>query len=227
MQNLNAYDQAKFFDDFSQTEVYQKLLQDFDELSFEKFAFQKHSPTPREHLGSRNKQTVFSVVPFYYLRFLLEKNPKEIYDLGCGWNIFKKYIPNVIGVGAESVDSASFYADIHDYVDDDYIQGHQDYFESVFSICALHFHPIGDFGKVINDFYSMMKKDSRGFLALNIMRMIEQDKTLSENPSRKQIDQICRDELSKLDHIRFLVVDIDMHFLDEGMDGNVRLVMEK
>jgi hypothetical protein len=164
--NINTYDKEKFQKEFNKTEIYQQLIKDFDEISLEKnFWATKNVGTPRYQVGCSNRRTLFPATSFYYLNFLLETNPSEIYDLGCGWNIFKRYIPNIIGVGAESPDSPDFFGDIHDYVDDDYIQGHQNYFESVFSICALHFHPLSDISKVVNGFYTMIRPGGRGYLS--------------------------------------------------------------
>jgi hypothetical protein len=106
----------------------------------------------------------FPVTAFYYLEFLTNQNPSVIYDLGCGWNIFKKYIPNIIGIGEEDPKSQYYFADIHGRVDPNYVEQHQNYFESVFSICALHFRPLRELRQIALEFISMMKPDSYGFL---------------------------------------------------------------
>jgi hypothetical protein len=241
MKNLNPYPEEKYSLKFKKTDLYKKLTEDFNEVTlkksywstlinldtyktnFYKTIIQKEF-TPRQLIGSEQK---FSATLFYYLEFLIEKNPEKIYDLGCGCNIFKKYIPNIIGIGAEDPNGQRFYGDIHDYVDEEFIQGHKDYFESVFSICALHFRPLTEFSKVVNEFYSMIKPGGRGFLSINLKRMIEKSENFMKNTSVKEYDAYCREQLDTLTHIKFLVVDIDLEFLDEAMDGNIRLVMEK
>ena len=229
MKNFNDYNEKIFSSEFKKTDIYRKLSKDFDVVSLKKFYWnnlQETRATPRQSIG--DSHTEFSAVPFYYLNFLLDRNPQQIYDLGCGWNIFKKYIPNIIGVGAEPPGSKFYHADIHDFVDNDYVQYHQDYFESVFSINALHFCPLTEFEKIVTNFYSMIKPQGRGFLALNVQRMLlEQTAPMLNNRSSSSLDTFCRSELSKLSYIKFLVVDIDFTILDEGMDGNIRLVMEK
>ena len=72
-----------------------------------------------------------------------------------------------------NLDTVPFYGDIHGIVDDDYIEQHQSYFESVFSICALHFQPIDQFCKIVRDFSSMVKPNGHGFLSVNLQRMID------------------------------------------------------
>lgn len=231
MNNLNPYIEQEYSAKFTQTDIYKRLSEDFDYVCLSKFYFAsphlKTGITPRQMIGSYSTRD-FSACIFYYIDFLLETNPQQIVDLGCGWNIFKKYIPTVIGIGAENPHSPQYYADQHDYVDNVFVQGHQDQFESVFSICSLHFHPLQELSKVINDFYSMIKPGGRGFLALNLQRMIdESNDKFMPGSTRAEYEAYCRAQLSRLDHIKFLVVDVDLQMVDEGLDGNVRLVMEK
>jgi hypothetical protein len=66
-----------------------------------------------------------------------------------------------------------FYGDLHGLVDDKYVSEHQNYFESMFSICALHFHPINYLSTVIENFASMIAPGGRGFIGINLQRMID------------------------------------------------------
>ena len=227
MQNINPYPEKVFQEEFSKTDLYQQLVNDYDIVTFDKHFKYRESWdafTPRQLFGQRRK-TIFSAVAFYYLQFLRDNNPQRIYDLGCGWNIFKKYFPEVIGVGAEYQDGEGFFGDIHDYVDEEYIANHQGEFESVFSINALHFHPIEKFKVIIEDFYSMIKPGGRGFIALNSDKMVY----LGKNPPKgaDNLEKFFRSELLTLNHIKFLVVDIDLSVMHSSMEGNIRLVMEK
>ena len=171
------------------------------------------------------------MVPFFYLKPLLEKNPKIIHDLGAGWNIFKKYIPNIVGISPTHAEDN--YSDIHDIVDATFVCGHQNYFESVFSINALHFRPLTDLKAVIQEFASMVAPGGRGFLALNIMRMIERTPIESTkevlgtiDPTNKEYSEYTRKVLSDI-NLNYLIIDIDLTVMDEYMDGNIRIVFEK
>ena len=230
MKNLNPYIEQEYSAKFKQTDIYKRLSEDFDYVCLSKFYFTSPhlntGATPRQMIGSYTTKD-FSACIFYYIDFLTETNPAQIVDLGCGWNIFKQYIPNVFGIGAEQPSSKSYYADQHDFVDDVFVAGHQDSFESVFSICSLHFRSLQDFAKVVNEFYSMIKPGGRGFLALNLQRMVDRSGSFMRGSSPDEYDAYCRSQLSTLEHIKFLVVDIDMRMVDEGLDGNIRLVMEK
>lgn len=224
MRNINPYNQENFEREFVNTDLYRQLKNDFDCIIFNKLWLEENTKTPREQKGSYQK-TLMTANPFYYLTFLLEKNPTKIYDLGCGWNIFKRYIPNIIGIGAENPNGSDFYADIHDYVDDAFVEGHQGYFESVFSINALHFIPLSQLQKIISDFHSMIKPGGRGFLALNLARLIDRDELFQDLPI-EDVEKYARNVLQNL-NIDYLVVDIDFSVYDEYMDGNIRLVMQR
>jgi hypothetical protein len=220
--NINTYQQTEFESRFKKNLMYQQLVKDFDVIDFRKHWNGYRCGTPRQKVGTR----VFSVVPFYYFEYLLSAKSSTIYDIGCGWNVFKKYLPNVIGIGAELPVSGNFYGDVHDFVDDDFVKGHQDFFESVFSICALHFHPMRDLQKIVKDFISMLKPGGIGFLALNAQRMIDRDLDKFGCLSSDDLDRYIRNELGMID-TRWLVFDIDLSVLEEFMNGNIRLVMQK
>jgi len=170
---------------------------------------------------------------FYYLNYLLEKNPKKIYDLGCGWNIFKKYIPNIIGIGDEDPAGEKYY-DEYGHVDQDYINLHQNYFESVFSINALHFIPLSSLRNMVVDFISMVAPGGRGFITFNLMRMFERssnqfllEKFKTITPTNQQFDLYIRESLQYLP-CKIIVFDVDvMNSINDVMEGNIRLVFEK
>lgn len=270
---------------FKTTEVYKKLICDYtdEKLVWHKFFHLGNTikSITEEHFTPRSAyKAEFSATVFYYLLPLLEKNPQIIYDLGCGKNMFKKYLPNVIGIDAEipaqvklssmyntvkdeswpSISSiedfnnlpiciqtecltvhkldlnniqSNFYGDIYGKFNDEYVASHQNYFESVFAICSLHFHPLSDFKKIILDFASMICVNGRGFLSLNLQRLIERSSTDfltaqfgTTTPTTMQYDNWLRKELSTT-KLNFLILDVDLTLLDEAIDGNIRLVIEK
>lgn len=231
MNNLNPYNEEEFKEFFKKTNTYKLLTDDFEQLSWRKIFLWNSSLTPRQLAATGENR--FSVVSFYYLQSLLEKNPEHIYDLGCGWNIFKKYIPNIIGIGAEYPTGPDFHGDIHDFVDEGFVTGHQNYFESVFSINALHYHPLDKMQQIFENFLSMIQPGGRGFLAINLMRLVERTdpETMlllfnTVTPSENQYVNYIKNSLNFL-NCKFLIVDIDLSTMDESMDGNIRIVIEK
>ena len=282
LENLNSYNLEEFQTTFKYNHIYQRLVEDFGEenLVWDKFFNQpinlqnapkvKRGSTPRAQCT-----TLFSASVFYYLLPLLEIKYDLIYDLGCGANLFKPYIPRLVGIGEEwvhiknsyekikdanwpnitcpqdfdnlpnnikseclmvhnlaTINDVGFYGDIYGRFDNVYVQQHALSFQAIFSICALHFCPLSRFKKIVLDFVSLVKLGGRGFLALNIQRMIERESTqflLQEfstmTPTLLQYDQYIRKELSTL-NLKFLIVDIDLTLMDEGINGNIRLVFE-
>jgi hypothetical protein len=233
LNNINSYDEVRFRKEFKPTELYQSLSCDFSHITWDTHCDIYKNYTPRQFLGDSSKN-VFSAVPFYYLKYLLEVNPEKIYDLGCGWNIFKKYIPNIIGVGEEDPSASNYYGDEHGCVDQDYIDSHQNYFESVFTINALHFIPLSSMRERVVDFISMVAPGGRGFITLNLLRMVDRssDDFLTSTfgtlkPTNQQFDTYVRNSLDNLP-CQMLVFDVDLlTSLNDVMEGNIRLVFEK
>lgn len=249
MQNKNVYDKEHFYKEFAETKIAKQIQSDFKFVSWEKHFNTKdvtnyiseslniyenvledlweNKLTPREFIGSKINETQFSMAPLYYLRPLLENQTDKIYDLGCGWNIFKKYIPNIVGIDASGPDNPSYYADEHDVVDDDFIQGHANFFESVFSICALDFYPIENLKKRVEDFVSMVKPGGRGFLTLNVTTLLYTSKNKNfKNNQKKEVDQFVRDQLKDIP-INYIICDIDFTNINDSLDGNIRIVFER
>jgi hypothetical protein len=250
MKNLNAYDADSFKVTFQTMPMFKQVSNDFENLSWDKhFNFRKaprdlsyrmnseQTSTPREIMAPY----AFSVVPFYYLAKLVEQSPELIYDIGCGWNIFKKYIPNIVGVAGETVDDQYYAGDLHDFVDDDYIKLHQDCFESAFSINAIHFVPLKDFTSRVQGFVSMIQPGGRGFLAMNIEKMLDKKDSWNSTtealefltstfgtttPKVADLDSYVRNELSTM-ACNYLIFDVDLSDFRNYMDGNIRIVFER
>lgn len=219
--NINEYNVDIFRNKFQATEIYKSLCKDFTEIVFsDNLDYYSRIETPRQKLGVSR----FSAVPFYFLEYLTKHNPVEIYDLGCGWNAFKKYIPNIIGVGAED-NKNYFFGDILDYVNKDYILRHQNFFDSVFSICALHFIPLSNIRERVVDFVSMIKPNGHGFLAMNLQRMIDHDQSFRDR-SLQDIEVFVRTELYDIP-AEYQVFDLNFSTVDQWLDGNIRMVVHK
>lgn len=231
----NAYQRAEFEKKFVETDIFNQLKSEYDHLIFDKhfplMQQEKLYITPRQQYAEPlTIPSYFSVVPFYYLEFLTNVDPDTIYDLGCGWNIFKKYIPNIIGIGAEKPTHPSFNADVHDFIDNCFIDDHKDHFKSVFSINALHFIPLSQIRQRVLDFYSMIAPGGRGWLALNAKRMIELDSESNflsnNNVDVEAVSEYIDSELKNLPGT-ILLFDVDLSCLDNFMDGNIQIIFEK
>lgn len=231
MNNLNPYNPINFKEEFSKTHLHETIRNDFELVLYgDDWDEVVNGRTPRQIAATG----AISVKCFYYLKFLTEKNPKNIYDLGCGWNFFKRYIPNIIGIGAEDNSRECFYGDLYDKFDDTFVGKYQNYFESIFSINALHFSPLWNLKKIILDFVSIIKPGGQGFLSLNLARMKELSQNKFDHFSVSDFDQYVRDQLVEIP-VKYLCIDIDFEKhhnnwhsgMNEAMDGNIKLVFEK
>ena len=284
LENLNSYNFELFQTTFKYSDIYQQLAADFEEenLVWDKFfahnKLQIDQKIKRGHTPRAQCINKFTASVFYYLLPLLKIEYDYIYDLGCGANLFKPYIPRLVGIGAEwlhiknyyekikdaswphitlpqdfdnlpstiksecfmihnlpTTDDVGFYGDIYGYFDEVYVQQNALSFQAIYSICALHFCPLSQFKKIVLDFASLIKLGGRGFLALNIQRMIEKTSTqflvqefATPTPTLLQYDQYLRKELSTC-NLEFVIIDIDLsmpwYFTD--LNGNIRLVFQK
>lgn len=226
-QNLNAYNKEQFRRTFETTKIYQQLSQDFDEISFENTVVWDWAPTPRQRLASRRK-SVFSAVSFYYLNFLTQHNPDVIYDLGCGANYFKQYIPNIIGIGEETSENAFFRGDIPGKFDQQWLEKNQGQINSIFAICSLHFVSMSQMRQRVLDLASTLAPGGRAYIALNTSRMcdrmwqpwinwkypphysfIEPQQLFDKDADVAIVDRVIREQLSDMP-FTYEVFDVDI-----------------
>ena len=205
LENINPYNQTLWQNTFTKSDLYQKLEKDFDEILFEHFIenVTQHF-THRRILGSK----IFSGTVFYYIDFLLRDNPKIIYDIGCGWNVFKKYLP-IYGLDPKQKAADEIIA----FEQLDRVLG-----THVMSINALHFNQFSNLKEIVNKFIDSIDKGGKGFLALNVSRLEGFHMPSAELSIRKELFEYKNN---------FLVFDLDLSTPNAWMDGNLRMVIQK
>jgi hypothetical protein len=175
---------------------------------------------------------------FYFIWWVLQTSPRQVVDLGCGANLFKGMIPGLVGI-----DPVHPAADICDYVDKDFVEGHQDHFDSIMAINSLHFVGLEKFSSVIDDVLSMLAPGGRAFVTFGLDQMVSHTSDLHWNNifGKKDTDTSLTEVIVHLDSIirqrqhQFVVVDqyffvqddLGAIMLGNPIDGNLRLVMEK
>lgn len=168
---------------------------------------------------------------FYYISYLLAKQPNQIIDLGCGMNFFKDILPVTVHGFDRSPD-----ADEELWFDRNFEISRENQYEAVISINALNLYKPGlpYFLDVVEAYNKIIKPGGRGYLALNIARFIELteqsyliEKFGTSTPDPDTLQHYIYQQIAKLP-MNFLVVDclIDLVY-DEAVDGNIRLVWEK
>jgi len=231
MKNFNEYDPVKFKSDFQNTELYNKIVENADIILWEKFMSESENSlkiyTPRE----RHFSKIVTLVPFYYLQFLTEVNPSNIYDIGCGMNYFKKFIPSIIGIDAKT-NNGKIIGDIYGCFDEKFVLRNR--FDSAFAINSLHFVSLIKLRHRILEFVQVINTAGRGFLTFNSAMLLystpkaELKIIFPNGMTVELLDEYVRTQFDNIDNIEVLCFDSDLTLQSgDWMNGNIRVVFEK
>jgi|688.fasta_scaffold00284_57 hypothetical protein len=192
-----------------------------------------NTPTPREN--QLNSYWTFNT--FYYIEDLL-KFDGPIYDLGCGGNLLKPFVDNIIGIDPFHPD-----ADIGDICDEGFVAGHQNYFDRLIAINSLHFCALDKFSSTVDDFYSMLKPGGVGYVTFSLANMV----ALTSDSGWNTIFNKHPDQTNLIDVVTYLesciqAMPYNFHIVDQNyfvqrdygqliigneVDGNIRLVVQR
>lgn len=233
----NQYDDQYWRRHFPTTDLYQvvdaNMPSDVKRI-WNRSGYPGNTPTSREFHFTR----YFPMATFYFISWILQTSPRQVVDLGCGANLFKRMVPGLIGI-----DPVHPAADICDYVDKDFVRGHLDHFDAVMAINSLHFVGLEQFSSVIDDVFSMLAPGGRAFVTFGLDQMVSHTsdrcwhdifgKAATETSLSEVVTHL--DAMLQLRQHQFLVVDQYFFVQDElgpimlgnPIDGNIRLVMER
>jgi SAM-dependent methyltransferase len=222
LHQINPYNEEQFKEEFSQTDIFKQLTQDHDRILWEA-DMPWHRLTPRYLLAN----SMFTACSFFYLKYLTELNPTTIYDIGCGANMFKKYIPSIIGIDPDNEDSR----DLPGVFDSDFANNHENEFQAAFAFNSIHFVPITGINQQVSDFIKVIKPGGRGVITINslvvhIMTPVDVQYNMGINNFMGTFNKLI--ETIELPNVDILVCD----FQDNGQAGNeingdIRIVFEK
>ena len=232
MMTYQHYNKHEFLKQFYYSDWFTQLRKDYTYLFSDKIDIRV--PYAGNHNTVRNQIDTSSIFLFsvcYYLGFLIEKNPQVIADVGCGENIFKKYLPNIIGF------DKSISADIQEWFDDDFVSKHTDEFDCAFAVNSLHYISLVDVRTRINNFGKIIKKGGRGFATLNLKRLLEYTEPheyyklfdLTKKLTLEDYKNYLTKELTQIDYqvlVLDLVFDNNTIDIDDWFNGNIRIVFE-
>ena len=238
MIRINPLNSTKFLEDFKSSKIYLDLKKDYDLMDVDPNKFNQWygNRNPREVAGRKiweNEQTYMSLNPFYYLQFLLETNPASIIDIGCGWNIFKKYIPEVVGVDYKHPDGA----DIVQYYDNTFVENYYQTYDAGFSINGPVCSDPRDL-KELHDqlllFSELIRPGGRGFVSFvkpwnrSFERAMNWLEVNSYNKSSITEDVLIDDVYHTINQGKFKIVCFDSNaFGRASPDGDIKIVFEK
>lgn len=213
---------------------YQHSIASYKEMSFLKAAL--HTTVYDQPRRVLEDYRILDTVPYYYIKFLLERNPQSILDLGCGLNIFKPYIPGIVGLDS-NVYGATL-ADIVASFDLDYALANAESYDSIISINAIHFAPIDTITKRLTAVSQMMRPGYRSFVSFNIETWLMHtsldtvQKLFGQIPKFDDVVGYVNDQILAT-NLNFCVVDWPVLHITEhstirdDLNGNIRLVFER
>jgi hypothetical protein len=196
--------------------------------------------TPREISGNPDlyylivvnedrRRTSFSITPFYYLEYLEKINPTTIADIGCGWNVFKKYIPAITGW-----DIRGKWADRSQRYGTKFRRKYKEKFDCAFSINAVWASTWADIKISVEQFLTIVRPGGRIFLSFPAIWLYsntsyqwyaDNELTLDDPDG---ISKWVYDDINSLGH-EILVFDSCINLNDSivSHDGDLRIVIEK
>lgn len=235
---IDPYNETVWREQFSNSSWYHdvrsKLPADVHEI-WSRSALPGNTPTSREFHFNR----YFAMSTLYFINQVLKLQPPQVIDLGCGGNLFRGLVPGLVGI-----DPYHPSADINDFVDEDFVRGHQAQFDAALAINSLHFRGLDQLPNILQDFYSMLAPGhGMGFVTFGLGVMVDHtsdkawqdlfgkpaaDTTASE--VMLWADQVLRNlswDLHVVDQYYFNQLDIGDVILSNPVDGNIRLVVRR
>lgn len=242
----------QFSEDFLSTPIGKQIKEDFVHVTCNNSNWpsilevgKRYGTDCRELLGSNNltvkrDYTTISIVSFFYLNILQEVTPSKIYDIGCGWNIWKRYMPNIVGI-----DNVNPHADIIEEYNDNFVKK---YYRSLESACSINMNfalrknattgfqeatTFENLGEHLIEFSSIIKEGGRGYLSVPAIGLIQftSDEWFANNSlSRYDIAGLTShtEKLILKQNLKILALDLELDILKNlpGHDGEVRIVFE-
>lgn len=239
VKEINPCDPQIWTNRFKQSPLYQKILPNYKhvisshrEMTFLKAAL-NHTvyEIPRRFCDNFG---ILDVIPYYYIEQLMEINPKDMVDIGCGQNVFKKTYPNLLGIDCETQHSCP---DIVDYFDEDFCRGHAGWYDAVITINTIHFEPINTIADRILMVNQLLRPGGRAFVAFNFETWLmhtpkDQCVELFGNfPKFDDVINYVNDQIIST-KLNFLTIDWPIlrvtqeSTIRDDYNGNIRLVFE-
>lgn len=217
MTNYQHYNKEEFEHEFKQSDIYKELINDYQNV-------EESIPQPdtwqnfprRVHAAN---ESTFYYITFYYLKLLLETNPKKILDVGSGGNYFKKYIPQIVGMDPDT--RFSEVSDVVGSYSTEFVNNNLQRYDSAMTIGALHAVSLISLPDVINEFGTIIKSGGRGYFAVNLRRPMqytqlhEYAKLFDLTRPQTRLD-LYKVVLAIFESIKYKIIALDINFLDDA-----------
>ncbi len=231
-------DKAQWLSNFVESTKYKEIVYEVEKLRGDVFfTFEPTISNSTNWSDSpRYKQLrsgIINLQPFYILEYISSMNNGKIYDIGCGYNFFKKFY-NIVGI-----DPLDINADIQDEFNDNFVKKNNLSLDNIFSINAIHFCKLLDLEERISNFFSLVRPNGNAYLAINIERVFDNtfkdyqgaSKTLLNklypNGLALGIDESIKKILDSNVYEVILYENLIEQYRNEIVDGNLRILIKR
>jgi len=239
IEQLNVYEPAAWLAEFETTDEYRAAMCMYDHViaSHQEMTLLKAALHHTVYDKARNvceEHGILDAVPHYYIRYLLQKRPTAIVDIGCGQNVFKKVYPGITGIDSDRGSAA----DVFDHFDEDFVLQHPEFYDAVITINAIHFHPIHSITKRLLMINQLLRPGGRAFVSTNLetwlMHTSKSDvlAIFGGLPKFNTVMEYVHQQIMA-SNLEFLVIDYPVlayareSTIRDDHNGNLRLVFEK
>lgn len=179
---------------------------------------------------------ILDSTPYYYIKYLLDTDPKNIIDIGCGDNGFKKSFPNLI-IGLDSLEMGDCLGrvDIVEKFNQAFANKNKQLYDGVISVNAIHFSPIYSITQRLNWIAQLLTPGSRAFVSFNLETWLmytnkkEIESIFGKYPQWDDVINYVYQQIIETE-LNFMVVDWPVLHITEhstirdDYNGNIRLV---
>lgn len=173
MEDVNKLpDKLEWIDNFLQSKKYSDAQAEITKIRLNNCVFFDNESFTYSfnNVTIRHEDLMFGkldIQPFYILDYISNQNNDIIYDIGCGYNFFKKFY-NIVGIDPN--DKA---ADIKDTFNKEFAEKYRGKFENAITINAIHFCNIAQFPLHVDAFINLVKPNGYVYIAINVIRLLE------------------------------------------------------
>jgi hypothetical protein len=189
-----------------------------------------------------DRYKILDAQPYYYLQWLLERNPEIVLDVGCGTNRFRSIWPQIIGIDDYSVEEGPLDPPIDPdsicmHFDEDFAVCHEKMCDALISVNAIHHSPLWGLAPQLKALSGMIRPGGRAFVSFNIETWLmhtpghELQQRFGSFPQLNDILSYMNDQIMSIG-LQFLIYDWpvldtnDCSSVRDDLDGNVRMVFE-
>lgn len=242
--NLNPYVSSQWRTLFPKTELYKKIKSNFNFehviYNYKEMNFLKAALNPTVYAIPRNvlrEHQILDALPYYYIQWILEKNPAVILDIGCGTNPFDVAIPNIIGIDDQSCPPTVSPVAIKCQFNSEFVSMHQQMSDAVISVNGIHFSPMWNIRTRLLEVAQLLRPGGRAFVSTNAETWLgstpteETQNKFGKYPELNDILDYMHNQVLST-NLKFLVSDWPVYDITEhgpirdDLNGNIRLVFE-